>query len=111
MKRFLLLPALLFSFAILAGNPNKELAQSHLISSRMEMVESAALQLQIDNPLQKELQLKVSTQGGVLMLKHQLEDSASYNGRYELNALNPGTYVFTLYLNGELIDEKTVEVQ
>jgi hypothetical protein len=110
MKHFLLLLTCISSLYIFAGNPNRELANQQLVSSRIEMSETEVIKLLVDNPLQKELCVKVYSKTGVLIMKRSLGNTNSYNGRYELQELGAGNYTFGLYLDGVLIDEKAVQL-
>ena len=110
MKAAILTSALLIATLAFAGNPNRARAQQSLICTQIQMVDNEVLEIRLDNPLAKELEVEVRSAEGVLIMKRKLRDLNEYTGRYEFAKLTKGQYNFNILLEDVLIDQKTVEV-
>lgn len=108
MKALFLSILSLTSLFLSAGEPDYEFARASFLSTEIDLADDNQLAFKFNNPLGKEIEIKLRNESGIVVYHKDFDTDLQYNGLFDLESLPKANYSFEVYMDDVLVERRSV---
>ena len=92
------------ALALSAGEPDPAYARAALLSTEIESTDAHSLSFRFNNPLEKEVEVKLRSAEGILVFQKDFHNDEHFSGVFQMESLPSGNYQFEVFLDNILVE-------